>query len=118
MILKRLGKSRAEIPKQDGSERREHKRYVADYVIVVRDGLSRIAAMGRAENISRGGLLLVCAHHEYVPRKGRLFVELHVPNEHGKGTRVERHSCRIAHVVQRDSGELALGVMFVDKGPR
>ena len=89
-----------------------------DYVVVVRDSLSRIAAMGRAENVSEGGFLLVCAHHEYVPRKGRLFVELHVPDEHGKGVHVERRSCRIAHVVQRDSGELALGVMFVGKGSR
>ena len=116
MVPDQPEKSGTPVEEQAVNERRKHKRESVDYRVVVRDRLSRIAAMGRAENISEGGFLLVCAHHEYVPRKGRLFVDIHVPDGRQDVGYVERRACRIVHASQRDNGELALGVMYVDQG--
>jgi hypothetical protein len=98
---------------QSGQERRRHVRAPAGYPVIVRDSLARIAAAGRTENVSDGGFLLICGNTQYVPRKGRLFVEIRKPLK-GGGETTERHLCRIAHVAARGRDELALGVQFLD----
>ena len=99
-------------------ERRKHRRVPVNYEVTVRDSFARVAARGHTENVSDGGFLLICKHHEYIPRKGRLHVAVSVPNEKGNGFHLERHACYIAHVRERSNGELALGIQFLEGDKR
>ena len=85
------------------------------YDVVVRDALARPVATGYAENISESGFLLVCENGQCVPKEGRLFVTIDVPNEDGETTHEERRACRIVRVHQGGTGGISLGVEFEDR---
>lgn len=93
-------------------ERREHPRVPAPYHAIVCNAQDMVAA-GRTENISAGGCLMIIAKDEGFDLSGDdLSVSISVPNEHGGGTRLERHNCDIIRVRQMESGEVTVAVRF------
>ena len=107
-----MGKSKSG---DEAKNRRRFRRRAVRYRVAVRDAFARVAATGYTENISDGGLLLICKNHQYVPRKGKLFVAVMDAEAEAGTNSVQRYACQIIHVANRENDELALGVQFVDR---
>ena len=69
--------------------------------------------MGFTENVSNGGVRLVCKDPGSLPTDEPLSVKISLLDGKGAVVGEEKHPCRIAYVQKRQDGKLALGIQFL-----
>jgi len=71
-------------------------------------------ALGFTENLSEGGLRLVCKDRGLLPTEDLLSVKICLLDRRGAVVSEHRHLCRVIYVQEQDHGRLAIGLQFLD----
>jgi hypothetical protein len=96
-------------------ERRKYPRRREEWPASVRDMFDELVALGFTENLSEGGLRLVCRGRTRVPTEEPLSVKICLLNRHGAVVSEYDHACRIVYVQDREDGKIAIGLQFLDE---
>ena len=104
-----------DLPATAVEERRRHPRSPAPHYAVLHDARGAVAAMGRTENLSQSGCLLVFQGDQNTVIVAQDYtVSISMAAGHGGGTRALRRSCHVVRATRRNDGEIELGLEFTD----
>ena len=106
--------SQAAAANRTSGERRLHPRRPEEWPAFIRDQYADVVASGFTENLSDGGLRLVCKDRGRIPTEEILSVKICLLDRSGAVVDEQKHDCRVIYVQSRDDGKLAIGLEFLD----